>query len=87
VPWPIASIGALAAAIAFAAGLGVPRQRPPGIRGVIIRWAHAAVWFLLSATFAALAFGMGSLAGFLGLLALVCYVTFLMTLFGVRRGS
>jgi hypothetical protein len=85
IPWLVASVGALVAALAFAAGLGVPRIRPIGFRGIILRWGHAAVWFLLSGTFAAVAVGLGSLAGFLGLLALVCYVTFLVALARVRR--
>ena len=84
-PWLLASIGALVAAIAFAAGLGVPRQRPAGLRGVVLRWGHMTVWLLLAGTFAAIAADRGGLAGFLGLLALICYIGFLVALFSARR--
>ena len=84
-PWLLLTVAALAAAIAFAAGLGVPRQRPSGIRGGVARWGHATVWFLLAGTFAALAADRGELAGFLGLLALGAYVVFLGGLFSARR--
>lgn len=83
-PWPIAAAGALVAACAFAAGFGVPRDRPPGPRGFILRWGHAAVWLLLAGTFAALAVGQESVAGFLGLLALVSYFSFLGALIAAR---
>ena len=84
-PWPLAAIGALVAAAAFAAGLGVPRDRPAGPRGFLLRWGHASVWLLLSGTFAAIALGLENVAGFLGLVALVCYLTFLGTLVSLRR--
>lgn len=84
-PWALASLGALAAAVAFAAGFGVPRDRPAGPRGYVLRWGHASVWFLLSGTFSAIALGRESLAGLLGLVALVCYLAFLGALFSVRR--
>ncbi len=86
-PWLLASVAALAAAIAFAAGLGVPRHRPTGLRGVIVRWGHSAVWVLLAGTFAALAISRGELASALGLLALGSYGVFLGTTLSVRRDA
>ncbi len=84
-PWLVLACVALVATLAFAAGLGVPRERPAGVRGRIVRWGHALVWLLLALTFLALSVGQGQLAGPLGLLALIGYIVFLWALAGSRR--
>ena len=84
-PWFVATGIASVATVAFATGLGAPRARPSGWRGLVIRWGHAVVWLLLAATFLSLAVGRDQLAGPPGLLALGSYVTFLWVLLGTRR--
>ena len=84
--WLILGAGAALVAVVFALGLGVPAVRPPGARGLIVRWGHAFVW--LTPALALLTLGLGppvdALASPLGLAALVSYVIFLGTLASAR---
>ena len=73
---------AAAAAVAFAAGLGVPAERPAGPRGTIVRWGHAFTWVMLVGLFLSLGLGspLDALTPLFGLAALAGYLTFLGTL-------
>lgn len=86
--WPliIALLASVILTIVFAAGVGVPRRRPAGIRGAIMRWGHAVTWVFVCATLAAAAVGdpAEQLVAPLALAALVAYLTFLGTLLGSR---
>jgi hypothetical protein len=86
--WVALAIGSLALAAAFGRGLGVPKVRPPGTRGAIIRWGHAIVWVLVALMFVALAIGeiASSFVPLLGLTALATYLVFLGTLMTSHRG-
>ena len=86
-PWLIAAGLALVAAIAFGAGLGVPKERPSGVHGFVLRWGHALTWLLLAITFVAVAAGYGSMAGYIGLLALASYVAFIVALSRAKKRS
>ena len=86
--WVILAIGAAVLATVFGAGVGVPRARPAGPAGAIVRWGHALVWVFLSLMFLALAGGAASalFVAPLGLVALATYVRFLATLFRSAKG-
>ncbi len=86
-PWGLLAVVSVVLAVVFGTGIGVPRSRPSGVRGAVVRWAHAIVWVLMAAMFLALATGAAgaSLVAPLGLLALATYVTFLVALFGSAR--
>jgi hypothetical protein len=85
-PWLIWAGVAAVVALVFGSGLGAPRQRLPGWRGVLLRWGHAAVWLELGALFLALSIGPAgtALAGPLGAIALVTYAAFLVALITLR---
>jgi hypothetical protein len=87
VPWLVWTVVAAVVAIVFGAGLGSPKQPPPGGRGALLRWGHAAVWLALAALFLALSVGPagGAIAGPLGAIALVTYAAFVVALITLRR--
>jgi len=87
VPWLVWTVVAALVAIVFSAGFGVPSQGPPGWRGVLLRWGHAAVWLEMAALFLALSVGPAgpAFAGPLGTIAVATYAAFLMALITLRR--
>ena len=82
----ILAAGAGVVAVVFALGLGVPAERPAGLRGLVVRWGHAFVWLMLALALLTLGLGppVDALAGPLGLVALVSYLAFLGSLLSVR---
>jgi hypothetical protein len=85
VPWLALTVGAFALAVVFAAGVGVPRDRPPARRGAVLRWGHAVVWVLLALMFGAIASAADAMVAPLGLAALATYLLFLAVLLGSRQ--
>jgi len=71
----------------FAAGVGVPRNRPDGIRGVYLRWGHACVWVLLclAAVASEPMSPVQGVAPILAVAALAVYVVYVATLVAPRR--
>ena len=89
VPWLAwAGLAGVVASL-FAAGVGVPANRPNGARGAIVRWGHAIVWLAVAVMLFALSIGPAgqAVAAPLGLIALATYGTFLTALLASRRGS
>ena len=88
VPWLAwAGLAGVVASL-FAAGVGVPANRPNGARGAIVRWGHAVVWLAVAVMLVALSIGPAgrAVATPLALIALATYGTFLAALLSSRRG-